>query len=186
MKELANKFLQLLGVILLLVGLTACSSGGTAGLEAFQSSDGRYGFFYPTGWTRVSVSGGPEVVFHDLINSDETLSLVISDLGTVPDLKSLGTPLEVGEALVSEVFAPSGGGRQAQLLEATQREKSGHVFYDIEYLVRLDDRDRHEIATVVVDDGSLFTLAASTNEARWPKVNSLFSRVINSLTFFYS
>ncbi len=60
--------------------LGACSSSPSAGLEPFQSTDGRYGFLYPTGWTRVSVNNGPAVVFHDLINSDETLSLVVSRL----------------------------------------------------------------------------------------------------------
>ncbi|MFZ9901754.1 MAG: photosystem II reaction center PsbP, partial [Vulcanococcus sp.] len=42
--------------------------------------------------------------------------------------------------------------------------------------------DRHELATVVVDRGRLYTFAASTNEARWPKVNSLFHQVITSFT----
>ena len=186
MKEFAKKFSRLCVSILLIGWLTACGTSVTAGLEAFQSSDGRYGFFYPTGWTRVAVTGGPEVVFHDLINSDETLSLVISDIESVSDLEALGSPEEVAEQLITEVFAPSGGGREAQLLEAKKRDQNGHVFYDIEYSVHLTDRDRHEYATVVFDKGSLFTLAASTNESRWPKVKDLFDRVINSLTFFYS
>ncbi len=184
MKQFAKTCVGALVAILLTSWLTACSSGGTAGLEAFQSSNGRYGFFYPTGWTRVAVTGGPEVVFHDLINSDETLSLVVADIDSSPDLEALGSPEEVGEQLIDRVFAPSGGERQAQLLEAKKRDQTGHVFYDIEYSVHLTDRDRHEFATVVIDKDSLFTLAASTNETRWPKVRTLFERVINSLTFF--
>ena len=65
-----------LGLALL---LSACSAAA-AGLNSFQSPDGRYAFLYPTGWTRVQVSDGPQVVFHDLINADETLSLVISEV----------------------------------------------------------------------------------------------------------
>ena len=38
----------------------------------------------------------------------------------------------------------------------------------------MPDRDRHELATVVVDGNSILTLAASTNEKRWLKVNDLF------------
>jgi photosystem II oxygen-evolving enhancer protein 2 len=34
----------------------------------------------------------------------------------------------------------------------------------------------------VVDRGRLYTLAASTNEARWPKVKLLFHQVISSFT----
>ena len=47
--------------------------------------------------------------------------------------------------------------------------------------MHLEDRDRHELATVVVDRGRLYTLATSTNEERWPKVSDLCGRVVRSL-----
>ena len=165
-----------------LVFLLAACSGTSAGLNTFQSPNGRYAFLYPTGWTRVAVSGGPQVVFHDLINSDETVSLVVSDVTDGGDLQSLGSPVAVGERLMGEVIAPDGSGRQVELVEARERESSGHMFYDLEYAVHLDDRDRHELATVVVDRGRLYTLATSTNEIRWPKVKGLFEKVITSFT----
>ena len=63
-------------------------------------------------------------------------------------------------------------------------ESSGNrTFYDLEYSVHLADRDRHELATVVVDRGRLYTLAASTNEVRWSRVKDLFGRVVTSFTF---
>lgn len=163
----------------LMGGLSACSAAA-AGLQSFQSPDGRYAFLYPTGWSRVQVSGGPQVVFHDLINSDETLSLVISEVTTTNDLSDLGSPQAVGEKLRRVVIAPEGSGRQAELVEARERELAGRTFYDLEYAVHLSDRDRHELATVVTDRGRLYTFAASTNEARWPKVSELFERVITS------
>ncbi len=178
------KFRRFSALLALIFSLSACSSGITAGLEAFQSNNGRYGFFYPTGWTRIAVKGGPEVVFHDLINSDETLSLVSSNIGNDVDLGNIGSPLEVGQKMMAEFLAPSGGERQAELIEATSRTIDEHTFYDIEYLIHLQDRDRHEIATVVIDNGSLFTFAAGTNEARWTKVEDLFRRVISSFRFF--
>ncbi len=163
----------------LLGGLSGCSAAA-AGLQSFQSPDGRYAFLYPTGWTRAQVSGGPQVVFHDLINSDETLSLVISDVNSTNDLTDLGSPQAVGEKLRRVVIAPEGSGRQAELVEARERELGGRTFYDLEYAVHLTDRDRHELATVVTDRGRLYTFAASTNEARWPKVRELFEKVITS------
>jgi photosystem II oxygen-evolving enhancer protein 2 len=171
----------LLGTLLLLGGLSGCSAAA-AGLNSFQSPDGRYAFLYPTGWTRVAVSNGPQVVFHDLINSDETLSLVISDVNATNELESLGSAVAVGEKLGRIVIAPKGSGREAELVEASEREDGGHTFYDLEYAVHLSDRDRHELATVVVDRGRLYTLAASTNELRWPKVKDLFRNVITSFT----
>ena len=168
----------LAGVLLALV-LVGCSALA-AGLNSYQSPDGRYAFLYPTGWTRVQVSNGPQVVFHDLINSDETLSLVVSELAADRDLSDLGSAVAVGEKLRREVIAPEGSGRQAELVEARERQQEGHPFYDLEYTVHLADRDRHELATAVVDRGRLYTFAASTNELRWPRVKELFGRVITS------
>ena len=167
-----------LGLALVLVGCSASA----AGLNGFQSSDGRYAFLYPTGWTRVQVSGGPQLVFHDLINSDETLSLVISDVAAQGDLEALGSAVAVGEQLRRLVIAPDGSGRAAELVEASERQESGRTFYDLEYSVHLQDRDRHELATVVVDRGRLYTFAVSTNEIRWPKVKDLFHQVVTSFT----
>ncbi len=182
MVVIVRSFLRVFFALSLVLVLGACS-GSSAGLNAFQSADGRYGFFYPTGWTRISVGGGPEVVYHDLINSDETLSLVISKLEEDAELKTLGSPEIVGKRLVDQIIAPEGAGREVELLEASQRESSGHTFYDLEYSIHLPDRERHELTTFVVDHGYLYTFATSTNEVRWPKVKSLFRRVIDSFTF---
>jgi photosystem II oxygen-evolving enhancer protein 2 len=162
-------------------GLSACSAAA-AGLNSYQSPDGRYAFLYPTGWTRVQVTDGPQVVFHDLINADETLSLVVSDVNSTNSLENLGSAVAVGEKLRRVVIAPEGSGREAELVEASEREDGGRTFYDLEYAVHLSDRDRHELATVVVDRGRLYTFAASTNEARWPRVEGLFHQVISSFT----
>jgi photosystem II oxygen-evolving enhancer protein 2 len=181
MRSLLRQPLRSLLVLLCVLMLSACG-GASAGLNSFKSPDGRYAFLYPTGWTRVAVTGGPAVVFHDLINSDETVSLVVSDVDADDDLQALGSAVAVGERLRREVIAPDGSGRDAELVEARERESEGHVFYDLEYAVHLQDRDRHELATVVVDRGRLYTLATSTNEARWPKVKGLFESVISSFT----
>ena len=168
-------------VALLAVVLVGCSAAA-AGLNSFQSPDGRYAFLYPTGWTRVQVSEGPQVVFHDLINSDETLSLVISEVNPTNDLEKLGSAVAVGEQLRRTVIAPEGSGRQAELVEASERQEGPRTFYDLEYAVHLEDRDRHELATVVLDRGRLYTFAASTNEIRWAKVKDMFHQVVTSFT----
>ena len=176
-----RRLLPLLLAGVLALAVSACSAAA-AGLNSFQSPDGRYAFLYPTGWTRVQVTEGPQVVFHDLINADETLSLVVSDVNSTNSLENLGSAVAVGEKLRRVVIAPEGSGREAELVEASEREDGGRTFYDLEYTVHLNDRDRHELATVVVDRGRLYTFAASTNEVRWPKVEGLFHQVISSFT----
>tara|TARA_B100000700_G_C15059536_1_gene864814 strand:+ start:2985 stop:3479 length:495 start_codon:yes stop_codon:yes gene_type:complete len=161
----------------------ACGTNSAGGFNSFQSPDGRYAFLYPTGWTRVAVNNGPQVVFHDLINSDETLSLVVSDVGGEVNLELLGSADEVGKRLISQVIAPEGAVRQVELVKAAEREYSSHTFYDLEYIVHLPERDRHELSTVVVDRGSLYTFATSTNQVRWDKMKNIFERVIQSFEF---
>ncbi len=182
MPELIRSFARVFIACTLVILLNACN-GGAGGLESFQSIDGRYAFLYPTGWTRVAVDKGPQVVFHDLINSDETLSLVVSKLDTAIKLDDLGSPKDVGERLINNVIAPEGSGREAVLISSDERESNNHTFYDIEYELKLGERNRHELATVVLDRGYLYTLATSTNEIRWSKVEGLFKRVITSFTF---
>ena len=178
-KFLRTSFKSLLAIALVLT-LGACSTGGAAGLEPFKSQDGRYGFLFPTGWTRVAVDNGPEVVYHDLINSDETLSLVISKLENEVDLDDLGGADAVGEKL----FGEKNSNNPIQLIDALQREVDDHKFYDLEYTVDSGQNGRHEFATVVIDRGYLYTLAASTSEQRWSKMQDIYKRAISSFTFF--
>ena len=180
MIKFLRKSLKSLLAIALVLTLGACSTGGTSGLEPFKSQDGRYGFLFPTGWTRVAVDYGPEVVYHDLINSDETLSLVISKLENEVNLDDLGGADAVGE----RIFGENDSNNPIQLIEAKEREVDNHIFYDLEYAVNLDNNSRHEFATVVVDRGYLYTLAASSSEQRWSKMQDIYKRVVSSFTFF--
>ena len=178
-KFFRTSFNSLLAIALVLT-LAACSTGGASGLEPFKSQDGKYGFLFPTGWTRVAVDNGPEVVYHDLINSDETLSLVISKLENSVDLDDLGGADAVG----SRLFGENNSENPIQLIEATERKVDDHKFYDLEYAVNLEDNRRHEFATVVVDRGYLYTLAASSSEQRWSKMQDIYKRIVSSFTFF--
>ena len=107
--------LLICGMLVLVLG--ACAAGPTAGLQSYQSPDGRFAFLYPTGWTQVQVSNGPRVVFHDLIHSDETVSLMINKVNEDNELSELGSAVAVGERLRREVIATAGSGRTAELVE---------------------------------------------------------------------
>ena len=123
------------------------------------------------------VSGLIEARSHERMN---LLALNTPDI----ELKNIGSPMEVGERLINDLLASDEGGREAELIEANSRDIDGRVFYDIEYVIHLTQKDRHELATVIVDQGSLYTFVAGTNEARWNKVEDLFRRVISSFIFF--
>jgi len=46
--------------------------------------------FYPNGWLPVKVSNGPDVVFHDLIETTENVSVVVSSVPQGKTLAELG------------------------------------------------------------------------------------------------
>ena len=108
--QLVRSFTRFLicGVLALVLG--ACAAGPTAGLQSYQSPDGRFAFLYPTGWTQVQVSNGPRVVFHDLIHSDETVSLMVNTVDEDNDLEELGSAVAVG------LGSPPAGRRESSRL----------------------------------------------------------------------
>ena len=132
------------------------------------------------GWVSVQVKTGPVVVFRDLINETENVSVVINPVPTGQSLADLGTPTEVGYRLSKNAIAPPDSGRTAELINAAQRETNGNTYYILEYLVQLPDQVRHDVASVAVARGQLYTLNISTRESRWEEVQSIFDTMVTS------
>ena len=175
LKKISAIFLLAISLI-----LTSCVSIG-GGLQSFVDTTDGYEFVYPNGWLEVKVSDGPDVVLHDLVEATENVSVVISPVGENKILSDLGTPTEVGYKLSKNAIAPSDSGREAELVNAEARESKGKEYYKLEYAVKLaDGRERHNLASVAVSRGKLFTMNISTTEARWQKVHDKFQQVINS------
>lgn len=89
-------------VVMLLVvvslSLQGCVAAATGFKSYVDSLDG-YQFLYPNGWVSVKVSSGADIVFHDIINTTENVSVVINPVETGKTLADLGTPGEVGYKL---------------------------------------------------------------------------------------
>lgn len=174
-------------LICLAVTLQGCVPGGTAGFKSFIDSTDGYQFLYPNGWVPVKVSGGPDVVFRDIIQETENVSVVISDLpagAKGEDLSDLGSPGEVGYRLSQRVIAPAGSGREAELVNAESRTVKGHTYYLLEYAVTVNGQDRHSLASVAVSRGKVYTFNASTTEARWPKVQAVLNQAVRSFSVY--
>lgn len=176
---------RIAAVLLVLVALTVtgCVSG-TAGLKSYVDSIDGYQFLYPNGWLELKVKEGPDVVFHDLIQQSDNVSVVISDVGEGKTLKDLGSPGEVGYILSKSSIAPPGSGREAELVDAEAREGNGKIYYLLEFIVKRENQQWHNLATVVVNRGKLFTFNTSTTETRWPKVESQFHQIIDSFSVY--
>jgi photosystem II oxygen-evolving enhancer protein 2 len=156
-----------------------------AGFRSFVDTADGYEFLYPNGWLQVKVANGPDVVFHDLIEISENVSVVISPVPENKTLQELGTPTEVGYKLGKAALAPPDSGRSAELVNASQRESQGKIYYHLEYLVKLpNQQERHNIASVAVSRGKLFTFNASIPEKRWRRVKQNMEEVVNSFLVY--
>lgn len=153
-----------------------------AGLQGYVDNGDGYKFLYPNGWVAVKTTKGADIIFHDLIESSENVSVVISQVSKDKNLSDLGTPTDVGEKLGKNAIAPEGSGREATLVNAQTHEAKGKTYYILEYDVKMPQGRRHNIASVVVSRGKLFTFNASTTDRRWKKMKSVFNDVVNSFS----
>ena len=117
-----------------------------------------------------------------MIESSENVSVVISQVDKDKKLSDLGTASDVGYKLGKNAIAPTGSGREAELISAETNEVKGKTYYILEYDVKLPNSHRHNIASVVVSRGKLFTFNASTTDRRWQKMKKVFGEVINSFS----
>jgi photosystem II oxygen-evolving enhancer protein 2 len=173
--------------LLLIVSLTfgGCSAA-LSNLQQYVNAAKGYEFLYPNGWIEVEVaqaSEGVDVVFRDLIERSENLSVIISQIPKEQSLAELGTPSEVGYRFLRRLNDEANANREAELINAESREFNGQTYYTLEYSVKMPNRpERHDIASVAVKGGKLYTFNLSTPEKRWHKVKELFKVVVNSFT----
>lgn len=178
-----RRWLAVLLVILFGFTLQGCVSGGS-GLKAYVDSIDGYEFLYPTGWIPLEGAKDADVVFRDLIQNTENISVVMSTIDREQSLADLGDPSTVGQRLGKTVLAPPDSGRQAEMLSAAARQVRDKTYYDFEYLIQLPNQERHNLASVAVSRGKLYTLSVSAQEQRWTKVQDLFHEVINSFRVY--
>lgn len=168
--------------------LTSCANTPTSGLVPFSDTKDGYRFLYPNGWTETKSNSAIDILFHDIIEPSENVSVAISKLESVKTLEEIGDPEAIALRVQKRVIAPEGSGRQAKLLSATQRavkktESGDRSYYIFEYAVqRLQGEPRHDLVTVSTNRGNLYTMNISSPERRWERVKDLFSRVAKSFT----
>lgn len=176
---------RIAAVLLIVVSLSlqSCASAVASLVSYVDTRDG-YEFLYPNSWVPVKVQDGPDVVLHDLIEETENLSVIISPVPDSKSLQELGSPTEVGYRLSKNAIAPANSGRQAELVNAETREADGKTYYLLEYAVQLPNQVRHNLASVVVQRGQLYTLNVSTTEKRWQKMKDRFRTVVQSFSVY--
>lgn len=175
-------------ITLCLISLTtlisSCSAGVT-GLQSYVNTAQGYEFLYPNGWLPVNVknaSAGVDLVYRDLIERTENLSVIISDVPENKTLEDIGSPTEVGYRFLKAVNNPNSN-RQTDFISAEAKQGKDKTYYILEYEVENPGEPiRHNIASVAVSRGKLFTFNLSTTDQRWPKVKETFEIAAKSFT----
>lgn len=174
-------------VLILSLTLSSCATD-VGGLQSYVSPSSGYQFLYPNGWIPVDIknaSEGVDLVYRDLIERSENLSVIISDVPQSKTLSDLGTPSEVGYRFFKAVNNDKDVNRNAELISADSREQNGQTYYILEYQVKLpDNQERHDLASVAVSHGKLYTFNLSTPQQRWDKVKNLFETAVNSFSVY--
>jgi photosystem II oxygen-evolving enhancer protein 2 len=172
-------------LLILTFSLTNPGVATAAGLKSFVDTQDGYQFLYPNGWLPVKVSNGPDIVFHDIIEGTENVSVVISPVPESKTLTELGTPTEIGYKLGKNALAPEGSGRKAELVNAEEKEIEGKKYYILEYAIELPDgQKRHNLASVATGRGKLFTFNASVTERRWSRVKGIIKDSVDSFVVY--
>lgn len=180
-----KRLAALMIVFATMFGLQACSGSAPVSLLDYVNSYQGYQFSYPTGWIEVNVSDGPDVVFHDIINATENVSVVVSPVAEGKTLEELGGPSEVGYKLSKSITAMAGSDRDVELVNAQNVETdSGKTYYILEYLTTTPSGQRHNLASAIVRRGQLFTFNASVPEGRWKRLKKSLTRSAASFSVY--
>jgi len=177
------RFLITLCLISLTTLISSCSAG-ISGVQSYVNTSAGYEFLYPNGWIPVTVNGGSSsvsVVYRDLVERSENLSVIISEVPAEETLEDLGTPTEVGYRFFKS--ANDDRDRETEFISAESRQRDEQTYYILEYEVTLpSDVTRHNVASVAVSRGKLFTFNISTSEQRWSNVQETFEIAARSFT----
>ena len=159
---------------------------GVGNLQSYVDVEDGYEFLYPQGWIEVIVedaSPGVDVVFRDLIEQTENLSLIISDVPPGQTLSELGDPSAVGYRFFQQVKNDPQQKKELEFLRAESLKKDNDTYYILEYQTKLaDQQERHNLASVTIKGGRLFTFNLSTPQSRWQKVQQLSDIVVKSFS----
>ncbi|CBI31731.3 hypothetical protein VitviT2T_019187 [Vitis vinifera] len=148
-------------------------------LAVMDKKDG-YSFLYPFGWQEVVIDG-QDKVFKDVIEPLESVS--VNMIPTVKqDIRELGSPQEVAEALIKKVLAPPS--QKTKLVEAVEHDVDGKAYYTFEFTVQAANFTRHALSAITIGNGKFYTVTTGANERRWEKMKDKLHTVIDSFQIF--
>jgi photosystem II oxygen-evolving enhancer protein 2 len=140
-------------------------------LEPFQDGSRSIRIMAPSGWNKFDGEvGAYDVKWQDLVDPTENIKISSSPVkSTTESVALLGPVHDVGVSLAVK--------RNAKLISASQRQTDGILFYDFDFAI---NDGTHQLLTLCVCKGKLWSLDASAKERRWDKRVELYKNVVGS------
>ena len=110
--------------------------------------------------------------------------MVVSPVSDGKTLEDLGTPTEVGYKLSKSITSESTDGRNVELVNAQSFDTGEKLYYILEYVANLPSGTRHDLASVIVRRGQLYTFNASIPESRWEKMKTTIQQTVASFSVY--
>ncbi|GJP65728.1 hypothetical protein CLOP_g22591 [Closterium sp. NIES-67] len=113
-------------------------------------------------------------------NGELNVSVVVAPVPRGFSLRNFGDAESIGDRLLANVIAPAGSGREATLLNASEKVLSGVLYIRLEYTVQGASFSRHNVYVCAVKQGKLFSMNAQSPADLWLENSSSFSVVADS------
>ncbi|KAJ6843066.1 psbP-like protein 1, chloroplastic isoform X2 [Iris pallida] len=173
------------GAIATCISLSQVNSASFAaeakkGFQAVLDKKDGYSFLYPFGWQEVVIQGQDKVL-KDVIEPLESVSVNMVETNK-QDIRDLGSPQEVVEALIKRVLAPTS--QKTKLIEASEHDVDGKAYYSFEFIAQAPNFTRHALGTICIGNGKFYTLTTGANERRWEKMKDKLHTVVDSFKIF--
>eukprot|EP00559_Dactyliosolen_fragilissimus_P006678 CAMPEP_0184868486 /NCGR_PEP_ID=MMETSP0580-20130426/30595_1 /TAXON_ID=1118495 /ORGANISM="Dactyliosolen fragilissimus" /LENGTH=220 /DNA_ID=CAMNT_0027369413 /DNA_START=91 /DNA_END=753 /DNA_ORIENTATION=+ len=141
-------------------------------LERYQDGPRGVSLLVPSGWNKFEGEvGAYDLKWQDLVDQKENIKISSTPVkSTTTSISALGTDVQaIGENLASK--------RDAKLVQASERLTDAILFYDFEFAI---NDGTHQLLSLSVSKGKIWSLDASTTEKRWAKREELYKNVIGS------
>jgi photosystem II oxygen-evolving enhancer protein 2 len=141
-------------------------------LEKFADTNRGVSLLAPSGWNKFEGEvGAYDLKWQDLVDNKENVKISSTPVkSTTTSINALGDDVQV----IGEKLAAS---RNAKLIKAEERLTEGILFYVFEFAI---GDGTHQVLSLSVHKGKMWSLDASTTEKRWSKRAELYNNVVGS------
>uniref|UniRef100_A0A7S2RMC0 PsbP C-terminal domain-containing protein n=1 Tax=Eucampia antarctica TaxID=49252 RepID=A0A7S2RMC0_9STRA len=141
-------------------------------LERYGDTTRGLSLMVPSGWNKFEGEvGAYDLKWEDLVEKTENIKISSTPVkSTTTSINALGDDVQVlGASLAAK--------RNAKLVKASERLTDGVLYYIFDFAI---SDGTHQLLSLCVAKGKLFSLDANSRESRWPKRKEIFNNVVGS------